>query len=184
MNLGQVGLVFLCIFVSCIIGSAFYVGYLCYYMNPRIAKFGMPVQESRLAAALPASFGPAIGLFVFSWTARASVHWIIPTIGISIYVATGFVVNQCIYIYVPLSYPKYAASLFAANSFFRSALAFGSVLFAQPLFGNLGVPRGTSLLGGLSIFGILGIWLLYLFGARLRARSKFAISAQKTTTSG
>lgn len=156
-----------------------YCSYLYFYVDPRIAISGFPVQESRLLPALPTAFGPTIGLFLFAWTARASIHWIVPTIGITIYAATCFIVMQCIFIYVPLSYPKYAASLFAANDFFRSALAFGSILFAHPLFNNLGVARGTSLLGGLSVIGILGIWLLYFYGARLRARSRFAVSGEQ-----
>lgn len=176
MNLGQIGLVFLCILVSCILGIAIYFSYLYFWMNPRIARFGFPVQESRLIPALPAAVGPTIGLFLFAWTARASIHWIAPTIGITIYGATVFIVMQCLFVYIPLSYPMYAASLFAANDFFRSALACGSVLFAHPLFQNLGVARGTSLLGGLSVIGIVGIWLLYYFGARLRSLSKFALS--------
>ncbi|KAK0388633.1 hypothetical protein NLU13_4876 [Sarocladium strictum] len=175
MNLGQIGLVFLCVLISCLIGVGVYVGYLYYYANPRLVKYGFGAQESRLIPALPAAFGPTIGLFLFAWTARASIHWIVPTIGITIYGATVFVVMQCIFIYIPLSYPMYAASLFAANDFFRSALACGSVLFAHPLFHNLGVARGTSLLGGLSVIGIVGIWLLYFYGARLRALSKFAL---------
>ncbi|KAF9765412.1 hypothetical protein IL306_002305 [Fusarium sp. DS 682] len=176
MNLGQIGLVFLCVLVSCMIGVGAYVSYLYFYMDPRIAKRGWPIQESRLVPALPASIGPTIGLFLFAWTARASIHWIVPTIGITIYGATVFVVMQCIFVYIPLSYPMYAASLFAANDFFRSALACGSVLFAQPLFDNLGVAKGTSLLGGLSVIGIIGIWLLYFYGGKLRSLSKFAIS--------
>ncbi|KAJ5329466.1 hypothetical protein N7452_009856 [Penicillium brevicompactum] len=176
MNLGQIGLVFLCILVSCILGIAVYVAYIHYWMNPRIRRFGFGAQESRLIPALPASFGPTIGLFLFAWTARESIHWIAPTIGITIYGATVFIVMQCIFVYIPLSYPQYAASLFAANDFFRSALACGSVLFAHPLFGNLGVARGVSLLGGLSVIGIIGIWLLYFYGHRLRALSKFALS--------
>ncbi|RGP79676.1 hypothetical protein FLONG3_2230 [Fusarium longipes] len=176
MNLGEIGLVFLCVLVSCMIGVAVYLSYLYFYMDPRIAKRGWPIQESRLVPALPTSIGPTIGLFLFAWTARASIHWIVPTIGITIYGATVFVVMQCIFVYIPLSYPMYAASLFAANDFFRSALACGSVLFAQPLFDNLGVDKGTSLLGGLSVIGIIGIWLLYFYGAKLRSLSKFAIS--------
>ncbi|KAJ5588996.1 hypothetical protein N7537_011674 [Penicillium hordei] len=176
MNLGQIGLVFLCIMVSCIIGIAIYASYIHFWMNRRIRSFGFPVNEAFLVPALPASFGPMIGLFIFAWTARASIHWIVPTIGITIYGATVFIVMQCIFIYIPLTYPRYAASLFAANDFFRSALACGSVLFAHPLFGNLGVARGVSLLGGLSVIGIIGIWLLYFYGSRLRALSKFAIS--------
>ncbi|KAF5521053.1 Transporter mfs1 [Colletotrichum aenigma] len=176
MSLGQIGLVFLCILVACLIGVAMYMSYLAFYMIPRIRKFGFPVQESRLVPALPAAFGPTIGLFIFAWTASPAIHWIAPTIGITVYGATVFVVMQCIFVYVPLSYPQYAASLFAGNDFFRSALAFASILFARPLYGNLGVARGTSLLGGLSTIGIIGIWLLYFYGARLRARSTFAIS--------
>lgn len=176
MNLGQIGLVFLCIMVSCIIGIAAYASYIHFWMHRRIRRSGFPVNEALLIPALPASFGPLIGLFLFAWTARASIHWIVPTIGITIYGATVFVVMQCIFMYIPLTYPRYAASLFAANDFFRSALACGSVLFAHPLFGNLGVARGVSLLGGLSVIGIIGIWLLYFYGSRLRALSKFAIS--------
>lgn len=74
-----------------------------------------------------------------------------------------------------MSYPQYAASLFAGNDFFRSAFAFGSVLFGRPMYNNLGVGKGTSLLGGLSVIGIVGMYALYFFGAKLRARSKFAI---------
>jgi DHA1 family multidrug resistance protein-like MFS transporter len=179
MNLGQIGLVFLCVLVSCILGIIIYASYIHFWMNARIRKFGFPAQEYRLLPALPASFGPTIGLFLFAWTARSSIHWIVPTIGITIYGGTVFIVMQCIFVYIPLSYPKYAASLFAANDFFRSALACGSVLFAHPLFGNLGVARGVSLLGGLSVIGIVGIWLLYFYGSRLRALSKFAISEEE-----
>ncbi|KAJ5827238.1 hypothetical protein N7447_004001 [Penicillium robsamsonii] len=174
MNLGQTGLVFLCIMVACILGIAIYGSYIYFWMNPRIRRFGFPPNEDILIPALPASFGPIIGLFVFAWTARASINWIVPTIGITIYGVTVFILMQCIFLYIPLTYPKYAASLFAANDFFRSALACGSVLFAHPLFGNLGVARGVSLLGGLSVIGIIGIWLLYFYGSRLRALSKFA----------
>lgn len=175
MGPGQIGLVFLCILVSCIIGIIMYASYVALYMNPRIKARGFPVQENRLVPALAAAFGPTIGLFIFAWTAAPRFPWIAPTIGIAVYGATVFVVMQCIFVYIPLSYPQYAASLFAANDFFRSALAFASVLFAKPLYANLGVARGTSLLGGLSTIGIAGIWILYFYGARLRSMSKFAV---------
>ncbi|KAI2468782.1 major facilitator superfamily transporter [Annulohypoxylon bovei var. microspora] len=178
MDAGHVGLVFLCVLVACLMGVVAYTAYLYFYMNPRIAHQGFPIHENRLVPALGAAFGPTIGLFIFAWTARPDVPWIAPTIGITVYGASVFVVMQCIFVYVPLSYPRYAASLFAGNDFFRSALAFASILFARPLFANLGVARGTSLLGGLSTIGIVGIWVLYFFGARLRRLSKFAVSAE------
>ncbi|CZT03793.1 related to FLR1-Putative H+ antiporter regulated by yAP-1 and involved in multidrug resistance [Rhynchosporium agropyri] len=175
-SLGMIGVVFTCILVACIIGIAIYCAYLYFYLIPDIQAHGLRAQESRLVPALFACFGPTIGLFVFGWTARESIHWIAPTIGITIYGASVFVVMQCIFVYVPLSYPQYAASLFAGNDFLRSAFACGSILFGRPLFINLGVGKGVSVLGGLSVIGIVGMFALWIFGAKLRARSKFAMS--------
>ncbi|KUJ17062.1 multidrug transporter [Mollisia scopiformis] len=174
-SLGMIGVVFTCILVACLIGIAIYCSYLHLILIPDILKNGLRAQESRLVPALFACFGPTIGLFLFGWTARPDIHWIAPTIGITIYGASVFVVMQCIFVYVPLSYPQYAASLFAGNDFLRSAFACGSILFGRPLFINLGVGKGVSVLGGLSVIGIIGMYLLWIFGAKLRARSKFAI---------
>jgi hypothetical protein len=55
-------------------------------------------------------------------------------------------------------------------------IAVGCVAFARPLFVNLGVDRGVTLLGGFSVAGIMGTTAVYVFGKRLRARSKFAES--------
>jgi MFS transporter, DHA1 family, multidrug resistance protein len=175
-SLGLIGVVFTCILVACIVGIAIYCGYLHYILIPDIIKNGLRAQETRLVPALFACFGPTIGLFVFAWTANPSIHWIAPTIGITIYGASVFVVMQCIFVYVPLSYPQYAASLFAGNDFLRSAFACGSIMFGRPLFINLGVGKGVSLLGGLSVIGIIGMFALWIFGAKLRARSKFAVA--------
>lgn len=98
MSPGEVGLVFLCILVACAIGIAVYAAYLYFYMNPRIRSRGWPVQESRLVPALLAAFGPTIGLFIFAWTAAPRFPWIAPTIGITLYGATVFIVMQCIFV--------------------------------------------------------------------------------------
>ena len=66
-----------------------------------------------------------------------------------------YVIVNAISTYIPMSYPPYAASLFASNDFCRSAFAFAAILFSRPMFINLGVDKGASLLGGLSILGIV-----------------------------
>lgn len=98
MSAGEVGLVFLCILVACALGIAVYAGYIYWYVNPRIRARGWPVQESRLVPALFAAFGPTVGLFIFAWTAAPRFPWIAPTIGITLYGATVFVVMQCIFV--------------------------------------------------------------------------------------
>lgn len=55
-------------------------------------------------------------------------------------------------------------------------MAAGSILFARPLFVNLGVAKGVSVLAGLSTLGIFGMLAIWLTAAKLRARSKFAQS--------
>ncbi|KAF2271005.1 putative caffeine resistance protein 5 [Lojkania enalia] len=174
-NVGETGTVFICIIVGCFIAMAIYFSYLHWYVVPDVLKNGLRAQEFRLRPALICCFGPTIGLFLFGWTARESIHWIVSVIGITIYATTVYIVMQCIFTYVPMSYPQYAASLFAGNDFFRSLFAFGSVLFSRSMYINLGVGKGISLLGGLSVMGIIGMWLLYIYGAKLRAKSKFAI---------
>ncbi|KFZ22912.1 hypothetical protein V502_02608 [Pseudogymnoascus sp. VKM F-4520 (FW-2644)] len=174
-SLGIIGVLFTCILIACLIGVAIYSAYLYFYHIPDIVKNGLRAQEHNLVPALFACFGPTIGLFIFAWTARPDITWVAPTIGIVLYGASVFIVMQCIFTYVPMSYPQYAASLFAGNDFLRSASACASILYAHPLYKNLGVARGTSLLGGLSVIGIVGIFLLWIFGAQLRARSKFAM---------
>jgi hypothetical protein len=87
---------------------------------------------------------------MLGWTSRPSVHWIASVIGVSIYTLGVFTIFQCVFIYIPLTYPQYAASLFAGNDLCRSALAAGAILFARPLFLDLGVAPGVSLLAGLT----------------------------------
>ncbi|KAF9871075.1 putative benomyl methotrexate resistance protein [Colletotrichum karsti] len=174
MSVGQMGIVFQCIFVANAIGIAIYIAYLACYLNPRIRARGFPVHEVRMVPAMLTSFGVTGGLFIFAWTSRPDFPWIASVIGITVYSCNLFVVMQCIFVYIPVSYPKYSASLFAANDFFRSSLACGCVLFGRPLFVNLGVDRGVSVLAGLSGLGIIGVWVLYFYGAKLRSMSKFA----------
>jgi MFS transporter, DHA1 family, multidrug resistance protein len=152
-----------------------YFSYLHFFLIPDIMANGLRAQEWRLRPALIATMGLPVGLFMFAWTANSTIHWIAPTIGITIFATSVYIVLQCIFIYIPMSYPQYAASLFAGNDFCRSLFAFGTIMFSRPMFINLGIGKGVSLLGGLSCIGIIGMWVLYIYGAKLRARSKFAI---------
>ena len=95
-------------------------------------------------------------------------------IGVVILVTSNFIIFQCVFVYLPLSYPQYAASLFAGNGLFRAAFAAGCVVFSRPMFITLGVGGGVSLLAGLAVIGVAGMFGLWKFGAGLRARSTFA----------
>lgn len=173
-NLGETGLAFLPCQIGATMGLLTYFAYLKWYMVPDNKKNGLRNQEHRLVPGIFGSFFFPIGLFIFAWTARPDIHWIVPIIGIVLFVFGTYFILQSIFVYVPLSYPTYAASLFAANDLTRSSFAAGSILYARPLFVNLGVDKGVTVLASISILGIFGMFGLYFYGARLRARSSFA----------
>ncbi|CAI7566135.1 unnamed protein product [Penicillium manginii] len=172
-NLGEMGLAFLAIVVGTILSFVVYNIYIHRVFAPKTRNGGLEKPEDVLVPALFACFGPSIGLFLFGWAARPEIHWIVPTIGIVIYPACVFVLMQCIFLYIPACYPQYAASVFAATDFTRSAFACGAVIFSRPLYVNLGIGPGCSLLAGLTIGCVVGIYVLYHYGEALRLRSKF-----------
>ncbi|KAE8445556.1 hypothetical protein EG329_013320 [Mollisiaceae sp. DMI_Dod_QoI] len=175
-DLGQTGLAFLACFIGVTVGLLAYFAYLHWYMIPDNIHNGLREQEHRLVPAIMGSFLLPIGLFIFAWTSDSNIHWAVPLLDVSVFVVGHFWVMQSLFIYIPFSYPKYAASLFTGSSIWRSGTAGGSIVFARPLFINLGVHKGVTLLAGLSVVGILGTITLYKFGKKLRARSKFAQS--------
>jgi DHA1 family multidrug resistance protein-like MFS transporter len=87
-----------------------------------------------------------------------------------------FIITQCMFIYLPFTYPRYSGSLFAANGFARSLFAGGAILFSRPMFNKLQVSGGVTLLASLSVLCTFGMFVLYYYGAALRRRSRFAAS--------
>ncbi|KAL6231678.1 major facilitator superfamily domain-containing protein [Aspergillus navahoensis] len=173
-SLGIMGVVFLAIIVASFIGAAIYTLLLWKIYEPYTKKMGIGKPERRLVPGIvAAAFAPA-GIILFGWTSRSSIHWVVPSIGVVTFSASLFIIFNVVIIYLPTSYPRYAASLFAANTFLRSALACAAIHFAQPLFSNLSIGKGCTLLGGLAAGCFFGIVILWYYGPSLRARSRFA----------
>ncbi|KIX07376.1 uncharacterized protein Z518_02029 [Rhinocladiella mackenziei CBS 650.93] len=177
-NLGQIGLAFLAVLVGLVIAVMMYCSYFYFYADARMAGAapGSVPPEARLWPGLVATFFIPIGLFIFAWTARSNIHWVFSLVGIALSMFGVFIITQCMFIYLPFTYPRYSGSLFAANGFARAAFAAGAILYARPMFDHLDVPGAASLLGGLTALCIFGIYAIYFFGASLRKRSRFAVS--------
>lgn len=182
MPLGGMSLIFTTLSIGCAFGVVIYSLYLHYFFIPQArqihAETGKPIEpEAWLKAGLVGVWGVPIGLLIFAWTARADIHWIAPTTGIAIWAAFSFVVFQSIICWLPPTYPRYVASLFAANDLTRSLLAAGFVQCTRPMYVKLGIDRGVTVLAGLSFLGLIGHYGLFMFGKKLRARSKFTDTA-------
>ncbi|KAJ6082802.1 major facilitator superfamily domain-containing protein [Penicillium canescens] len=173
------GLPFLGVLPGCLVAATavicfWHFGVVRQLPTKGLAALGKP--EDRLVPGLYACFWLPIGLFLFAWTARPSVHWLASIVGLSLSIVGTFTIIICMLQYLAFTYTRYAASLFAANDFARSSLAAGAIMFSRPMFNNLGIHWGVSLLAFLDIVCCILLYALWKFGAGLRARSHFAQS--------
>ncbi|OAA68561.1 Major facilitator superfamily domain, general substrate transporter [Niveomyces insectorum RCEF 264] len=176
-DLGAIGLAFICALTGMLIASVVIVAYHYLVMSRRFEKSSAPPPpEEQLWLGLFASFLLPVGLFIFAWTARADIHWVVCMVGVAIAMCGIIIITQAVLNYLPFTYPRYAGSLFAANTASRCLFAGAAVLFSPPLFRGLGVGGGVSLIAGLSVLCVFGLFGLYFYGADLRRRSKFAVT--------
>jgi hypothetical protein len=124
---------------------------------------------------LPVAFILPAGFFIYGWCAQAHTHWILPNIGAFLFAAGIMIGFNALMTYVIDSYPTYAASAAAAVSVLRSVAAFLFPLFAPQMYDALGYGWGNSVLAFIALaVGVPAPILLWYFGPKLRARSKFA----------
>ncbi|KAF5022568.1 hypothetical protein F66182_5401 [Fusarium sp. NRRL 66182] len=134
--------------------------------------------EARLYFSCLTSLLLPAGLFVAFLSPSSTSHYT-QAIGIgfanwgiySIYLAT--------FNYLADTYHMYASSALAAQSFCRNVLGGAFPVITGVMFDNVGLRNAGFILGGIATGLTLIPWVLVLFGSRIRARSKFAISLVK-----
>lgn len=175
-SLGISGLNFISLAVGSIFGAMVSIRFVDrIYRRLKEENGGAGRPEFRVPSMFVGSVLVPIGLFWYGWSVQGHVHWIMPNIGISIFVTGTLVCLQGMQGYVIDSYSRFAASGLAAAVVLRSLAGFAFPLFAPYLYQRLDYGWGTSVLAFISIaIGIPAPFLFYLFGARLRAMSKFA----------
>ncbi|QDS74474.1 hypothetical protein FKW77_006707 [Venturia effusa] len=167
-NLGEQGLAFLGIFVGALVIVPPFFWWLHTYLEPKFNENEECQPELRLPAACVGGFFIPICLFWFGWSARASVHWMVPIVGSGFFSIGTFLLFNSVLNYLPDAYPEYAASVLAGNDLFRSSFGAGFPLFASAMYKRLGVGWASSLLAFLSIAFIPIPFVLYKYGATLR----------------
>jgi MFS transporter, DHA1 family, multidrug resistance protein len=185
-NLRQQGLSFLGLIIGCLIApyAILLIDWKIY--QPRLtrlrARIGTSSEdrtttlppEDRLYGAMVGSFVLPLGLFIFAWTARPSIHWIVPI------VAQGISILGSILVYVSSNFfmldtygAKYGASASGASSLTRYTLSAAFPLFTLQFYRALGVGWATSILGFCTILMAPIPWVFYKWGPKLRARSAY-----------
>ena len=96
------------------------------------------------------AFSPLVlvGFFWYGWSAETRTHWIVPILGTLV---IGF---GCLFVMMPTQIylvdafgPEAAASAIAANTMLRTLFGAFIALAGPPLYANLGLGWGNSVLG-------------------------------------
>ncbi|KAF2994452.1 hypothetical protein E8E14_001437 [Neopestalotiopsis sp. 37M] len=175
-SLGIGGLNFISIGVGSILGVFINVQFIDrIYRHLKKRNNDVALPEFRVPAIIIGSTMVPVGLFWYGWSVQERVHWIMPNIGVAILTIGTMICLQNMQGYIIDAYTKFAASCTAAIVVLRSLAGFGFPLFAPYLYQKLGYGWGSSLLAFISIgIGIPAPILFYMYGAKLRAKSKFA----------
>ncbi|KAF2186368.1 MFS general substrate transporter [Zopfia rhizophila CBS 207.26] len=147
--------------------------------NPRYARKleannNIPVPEWRLPISMVGGVLFAGGLFWFGWTGyTGKAHWIAPVLS-GLFTGFGiFSIFLSLLNYIIDAYLMFAASAIAANTFMRSL--FGGIfpLFATYMFDGMGIEWASTLLGCVGLLLVPMPIVFYLFGKKIRMKSKF-----------
>ncbi|KAJ7249746.1 major facilitator superfamily domain-containing protein [Mycena haematopus] len=159
-TIAQSGLIFIGIGIGTTLGASS----TCY-----------PPPEERLFGSMVGGCAFAIGILWLGWSGNyPSVPWYVPalsTIVVGMSISSIFISFLS---YLVDTYLMYSASAFAANTFCRSFVAAAFPLFTVQMFNKLGVNWAATLLAGVGLLLAPSPFLFYKYGARIRARSKFA----------
>ena len=175
MNAGVSGLAFLPILIGLIVALGVFLYYDSVLQRAKLANKPWASIEEYRRLPLACLGGPlyVISLFWLGWSARASVHWIVPMLAGVPFGAGFMLIFMALLNYITDAYEVYAASGMAATSICRSV--FGAVLplAATRMYRTLGVSWASSLLGFLSLAMTVIPFAFIKYGDRIRANSRF-----------
>ncbi|KAK1990232.1 major facilitator superfamily transporter [Colletotrichum falcatum] len=178
------GLMFIPLAVGVICSAACSPWVNKHYLKLVAKHNGRPPAEVRLIPMMLSCWFIPIGLFIFAWTSYPHLHWAGPALG-GFPVGFGFIfLYNSANNYLVDSYQHQAASALAAKTCIRSFWGAAVVLFTEQMYDRLGDQWASTLLAFIGLACCAIPFLFWFYGARIRARSKYAYSADDEDTSG
>ncbi|KAL7416407.1 MFS general substrate transporter [Mrakia frigida] len=185
---GNAGLPYFGLMFGCVVG--FVTGLWADRKYDAVQKEnnGVAVPEYRLYGAMFFSPLLPIGLFIFSFTQYAHVHWIAPIIALVPIIVGIYHIFLATYNYTTDAYGDMSSSAIAGQGFMRNMFAASFPLFATQMFKGMGYQFAGLLLALITLALAPIPFVLFKYGTRIRASSTYAISddekeAEKKETS-
>ena len=173
-DLQQTGAVFAAICVGGMISTPMSIYQEKWAVKHNPEKYASSPEGRLYFTAVQSALMP-IGLFWFGWTCYPSIHWIVPTIAVTLQTMGIFSIYLAVFNYTADVYHIYASSALAASGVCRNLLGGSFPLVTEQMFTGMGFQAASSLLGGIGAVLTLVPWVLIFFGPRIRARSRIAI---------
>ncbi|TQV96703.1 hypothetical protein V2A60_002916 [Cordyceps javanica] len=159
---------------------------VCYY-QPRLRRWqaehgggdddaALP-SEHRLVGALAGSLLLPACLFASAWTAERRAHWIAPVVFQGCVMLASILIYSSASLFMLDAYgPLYGASASGAAMMSRYVLSAAFPLFALQMYEALGVGWATTVLGCVTLAMAPIPWCFWVFGERIRKRSRYETS--------
>lgn len=176
-NAGEQGLAFLPIGIGSIISCGIYLAWDAYLDRARMQdpppKWYGKEEYRRVPLACLGAPLLSISMFWLGWTAKASIHWIVPVLAAIPFGIAYLLIFMALLNYLVDAYEIFSASAMAAASCSRSLFAVILPFAARPMYERLGIAWACSLLGFVSLaLGVIPFMFLK-YGDKIRANSKF-----------
>lgn len=115
------------------------------------------------------------GFFLYGWTVDYRVHWIVPIIGTGL-IGFGLLVTTLpLSAYMVDAFKVHAASGMAVVLVLRCIAGTVLPLSAAPLYANLGLGWGNSVLGFVALLFVPVPLIFWKFGERIRKNSTYKV---------
>ncbi|KAG9629191.1 MFS transporter, partial [Aureobasidium melanogenum] len=176
---GVGGLAFLGVAVGMFAAIGFSLYSQRWYTASAAKNGGFAPPESRLVIGMVGSVALPIGMFWFAWTNGPSVHWISPIMAGAPFGFGLTTVFLSVTNYLIDAYVIYAASVLAANTVLRSLFGAAFPLFTRYMYDRLGIHWASSIPAFLALACVPLPFFFYKFGARIRAKCKYAAAAEQ-----
>ncbi|KZP26754.1 MFS general substrate transporter [Athelia psychrophila] len=177
-NSGEVGLAFIAIAVGA------FLGVMSNLLQDRLYQKNFPTRgpEARLYYACGAGVVFPIGMFIYAWCTFPQVHWIALIIGMVVFIWAAFTIYVAVFTYVADCYGPFASSASAGQSLLRNLMGMAFPLFTQQMFATLTYKWANTVFALIAVLMIPIPFILFFYGPRIRARSKFASQLMKKET--
>ncbi|KAF4981674.1 hypothetical protein FZEAL_2561 [Fusarium zealandicum] len=160
-----------------LIDFCFYQKRLTRWQQTRDESDPLP-PENRLISAMVGSFLLPASLLISGWTAEYRIHWFVPVFFQGMSMMASLLVYAGVNLFTLDAYgPLYGASASGAMMLSRYTLSFAFPLFALRFFQALGAGWATTILACCTLLMAPIPWCFWVFGERLRKRSRYETSS-------